>query len=109
MVSHPDSDLTRAVPDARVATGKPVASWRVRCSRSADQVSAWFTMASGRTIASPRVKAPPRGSVIGSQMPAAAAPAAATTPPRSWTAQMLRHTGVSFMTERRCNGESPTR
>ena len=70
--SQPSAVCTSAAPLGSSTTGV-LANLRVRCRRSVDQVSASVTNARPSTSPSPRVKAPPRGSTIGSHMRRSAA------------------------------------
>ena len=55
------------------------------------------------------MKAPPRGSTIGSVSTMAPADDPATTPPLPTASTSAAHIGVSFSTDRRCIGEPPAR
>ena len=63
----------------------------------------------GEQARGPSVKAPPRGSTIGSHRPWRRPTEPASTAPPSQAATIASHTGVSLSTERRCIGDSPTR
>ena len=78
--SHPSAVRTSAEPLGSSTMGV-LANFRVRCRRSVDHVSASVTRARPSIRPSPSVKAPPRGSTIGSHIAAALPPVAATRPP----------------------------
>ena len=98
--SQTPSVCSRAAPLGSSTSGV-LASFRVRCRRSADHVSASVTNATPATSPSPRVKAPPRGSTIGSHIAAALPPVAGDDAAVGEHLVMASQSGVAFNTDRR--------
>jgi hypothetical protein len=85
------------------------ASEMVRRTRSLDHVDAAGSTATSSIRARPIVKAPPRGSIIGSPRIIAPAPDPATTAPSSHAWSRACHTLDCLSTERTCMGEPSAR
>ena len=81
----------------------------VRLAFSSDQVLWWGMIATWARRPSPRVKAPPRGSTMGSQRAMAPADDPASTAPASHAWHRACQAAESFSTDRRCSGEPPER